>query len=174
MRLAPVGANVDPSRILAMESLAVAELRGIVEAAQQQIIRVGTQAMFASYSPTKTANALSGVIRNMRNRTRAMSADIIVRTHATATLSAYRAASITHVGTIPEHSAHGLVLQKSQSGIRFQDADLPSIHLPLKTLIARARKFWRARYALAGRFGVQRAITRALRFGQATPGGQGG
>jgi hypothetical protein len=106
MRFAATAVNADPGRILAMEGLAVAELRGIVEAAQQQIIRIGTQAMFASYSPTKMANALSGVIRTMRNRTRAMSADIIARTHATATLSAYRAAGITHVGIIPEHVRH--------------------------------------------------------------------
>jgi hypothetical protein len=96
------GGRVDPARIAAMESLATSELRGIVAAAQQQLVRLATQAMMASHSPTKMANALAGVIRAMRHRTRAMAEYVIARTHATSTLSAFRSAGVTQVGTIPE------------------------------------------------------------------------
>ena len=59
----------------------------------------------ANDTPTCTANKASGVIRTMRVRTRAMSEYIVAKTHATSTLSAFRAAGVTHVGIIPERSA---------------------------------------------------------------------
>src|SRR3974390_304272 len=96
------GSKVDPLRIKMMENYAVNELRGIVEAAQQQIVRMVTHSLMAADSPTKAANALAPVFRTMRNRTRAMSEYVTAKTHATCTLSAFRNAGVTSVGIIPE------------------------------------------------------------------------
>jgi hypothetical protein len=146
------GGIVDFGRINTMENLAVIELRGIVEAAQQQITRVATQSMMVNDTPTNMANALSGVINTMRNRTRAMSEYTIAKTHATSTLSAYQNAGVELVGLIPErlrHSAHGMT-----------DA-LPSIRVPISTLIARARRWWRSRAVkLVKQYGSARALER--------------
>src|SRR6516164_1100980 len=101
------GSKVDPLRIKMMENYAVNELRGIVEAAQQQIVRMVTHSIMAADSPTKAANALAPVFRTMRNRTRAMSEFVTAKTHATCTLSAFRNAGVTSVGIIPErHKLH--------------------------------------------------------------------
>jgi 8-oxo-dGTP pyrophosphatase MutT (NUDIX family) len=101
------GAKVDPLRIKMMENYAVNELRGIVEAAQQQIVRMVTHSIMAADPPTKAANALAPVFRTMRNRTRAMSEYVTAKTHATCTLSAFRNAGVTSVGIIPErHKLH--------------------------------------------------------------------
>src|SRR3974390_2665123 len=101
------GSKVDPLRIKMMENYAVNELRGIVEAAQQQIVRMVTHSIMAADPPTKAANALAPVFRTMRNRTRAMSEFVTAKTHATCTLSAFRNAGITSVGIIPErHKVH--------------------------------------------------------------------
>jgi hypothetical protein len=99
--LAP-GGRVDQARVTQMQSLAGSELRGIIEAAQQQLTRAVTQALLAIKTPTAAANATAGVLRTMCNRTRAMDDYIIVKTHGTATLSAFRSAGVTHVGVIPE------------------------------------------------------------------------
>jgi hypothetical protein len=135
-----VNGQVDPGRTTSMENLAVSELRGITEAAQQQLTRVMTHAMMASCSPTKAANALAGVIRTMRQRTRAMSEHIIAKTHATSTLSAYRDAGVTHVGVIPERkskvhtkqTAHGKVLVKDA------DVDLDELWAATEALVEKA------------------------------------
>jgi len=101
------GSKVDPLRIKMMENYAVNELRGIVEAAQQQIVRMVTHSIMAADPPTKAANALASVFRTMRNRTRAMSEFVTAKTHATCTLSAFRNAGVTSVGIIPErHKLH--------------------------------------------------------------------
>jgi ADP-ribosyltransferase exoenzyme len=115
-KLAP-GGRVDPLRVSAMQTLAISELAGICAAAEQQITRCVAQCMMANASPTKAANAVSGVISTMRTRTRAMSEDIVARTHATSTLSAYRSVGVTKVGLVPEHvtvkqTAHGKVLDE--------------------------------------------------------------
>lgn len=93
---------VDPHRVAAMESLAVSELRGVIEAAQQQITRAVTHCLMANATPTATANTAARVVKVMRNRTRAMSEYIVAKTHAAATLSVYRSSGITHVGIEPE------------------------------------------------------------------------
>ena len=85
-----------------MELLAVSELAGVCAAAQQQITRAVTHCMMANATPTATANAAAGVVKVMRNRTRAMSEYIVAKTHATSTLSAFRSAGIRRVGIDPE------------------------------------------------------------------------
>ena len=105
--------QVDPQKIAAMQALAVSELRGIIAAAQQQLVRVITQCLMAGSKPHKAANAASAVVRNMRGRTRDMAEYLVAKTHATASLSAFRSAGITHVGVDPEHikrTPHGKVL----------------------------------------------------------------
>lgn len=153
------GGRVDPSRVSTMHNLATAELKGIVEAAQQQLVRVATQAMLAAKKPTAMANELAGVIRTMRQRTRAMCEDIIARTHATSTLSAYRSAGVTHVGIIPEHvrsTTHGLV-----ADARRPRTNLPPIRVSTAALVQRARRFWRERFQqMVRRFGRERAVAR--------------
>lgn len=155
-----LGGRVDPKRVLAMENLAASELRGIVGQAQQQIVRVATHSMMAGDSPTKLANALSGVINAIRNRTRAMSEDIIARTHATSTLSAFRNAGITHVGIVPEHVRS---VTHVGDAITYHSGpkDLPSIRLPLSTLLKKARRYWAERFKkMAARYGAQQANVR--------------
>ena len=95
-------ATVDPARVTAMESLAISELAGVCAAAQQQITRAVTHCMMANATPTATANAAAGVVKVMRNRTRAMSEYVVAKTHATSTLSAFRSAGIRRVGIDPE------------------------------------------------------------------------
>jgi hypothetical protein len=150
------GGRVDPARIAAMESLATSELRGIVAAAQQQLVRLATQAMMASHSPTKMANALAGVIRTMRHRTRTMAEDVIARTHATSTLSAFRSVGVTHVGTIPERvRRRGLA---DAIPIEAEEVAAPAVRVPLQTLISTAQKHWRERFAtLSKRQGREKA-----------------
>jgi ADP-ribose pyrophosphatase YjhB (NUDIX family) len=97
----PAGQH-DPLRIEQMENMTVRELQGIVAAAQQQITRAVSNAMMTNASPTKAANAVSGVIYTMRHRTCAMSEWMIARTHATTTLSIFRNARVQRVGIIPE------------------------------------------------------------------------
>jgi hypothetical protein len=98
---APKGRH-DPIRAASMETLAISELRGVVEAAQQQIVRAVTHAMMANATPTQAANAASVAIRTMRHRTRAMAEYMVAKTHATTTLSAFRDADVKSVGIIPE------------------------------------------------------------------------
>ncbi len=109
-QLAP-GGKVDSTRVATMENFAVSELRGICEAAQQQMIRVVTHSIMANDTPTQAANALSGVIKTMRNRTRAMSEYVIAKTHGTCTLSAFRDAGVQQVGIIPERLRKRRVVQ---------------------------------------------------------------
>jgi hypothetical protein len=150
------GGRIDPARIAAMESLATSELRGIVAAAQQQLVRLATQAMMASHSPTKMANALAGVIRTMRHRTRAMAEYVIARTHATSTLSAFRSAGVTHVGTIPERVRRRGLADAIQ--IEAEEVAAPAVRVPLQALISTAQKHWRERFAtLSKRQGREKA-----------------
>jgi hypothetical protein len=111
------GSSVDPLRIKTMENYAVSELRGIVEAAQQQMVRKVTESIMAAATPMQAANALAPIFRTMQARTQAMVHTVIVKAHATLTLSAFRGAGITHVGIIPEKSR--LI------GRRLHDADQP-------------------------------------------------
>jgi hypothetical protein len=98
---APNGQH-DPLRAASMETLAISELRGITAAAQQAITRSVTESMLAGRSPTRTANAVSAVVRRMRVRTEAMAEYAVAKTHAVTTLSAFRNAGVSNVGIIPE------------------------------------------------------------------------
>jgi hypothetical protein len=99
--------TVDPYRVTQMGTMAVNELSGIVAAAEQQISRVITNALMGNWSPTRTANAVAGVVYSMRHRTCAMAEWMIARTHAVTTLSIFRSAGVKRVGTIPEkHRRH--------------------------------------------------------------------
>jgi hypothetical protein len=97
-----VDAMHDPMRVSQMETLAISELRGITAAAQQAITRSVTESMMAGRSPTRTANAVSAVVRRMRVRTEAMAEWVVAKTHAAVTLSAFRNAGVERVGIIPE------------------------------------------------------------------------
>ncbi len=96
------GGMADPTRLLTMQSLATNELKGICEAAQQQIVRSITHSLMANVSPTKAANQISAVVKTMINRTRAMDEYVIAKTHSAVTLSSFRNGGITTVGIVPE------------------------------------------------------------------------
>jgi 8-oxo-dGTP pyrophosphatase MutT (NUDIX family) len=116
------GGVVDPPRVVSMGALAASELAGICAAAAQQITRTVAHCLMANATPTRTANAAAGVIKVMRNRTRAMSEYIIAKTHATSTLSAFRDAGVEQVGTIPER-LHKTRLKQTKHGKVLADAD---------------------------------------------------
>lgn len=123
-----VNGNVDPARVASMQTLAVSELRGIVEAAQQQITRAVTHCMMANATPTQTANKAAGVIKTMRLRTRAMSEYLIAKTHATSTLSAFRSVGVTHVGITPEQMRKPRIKQTEHGKVLVdRDADLDEV-----------------------------------------------
>jgi len=160
-----VGGRVDLRRVMTMQALAVSELRGIVEEAQRQLVRVGTHSMLAMHMPHKMWNLFAAVIRAMRGRTRLMVEHVIAKTHATSTLSAYRAAGVTHVGIIPEHVRSVTYVPRlhvAHDAIRYDqppDEELPGIHVPLPTLVRHARSYWRQQAeALGKRLGAKRAL----------------
>jgi hypothetical protein len=140
---APKGRH-DPIRAASMETLAISELRGIVEAAQQQIVRAVTHAMMANATPTQTANAASAVIRTMRHRTRAMAEYMVAKTHATTTLSAFRDADVKSVGIIPEK------VRKRRTG-RIRDAWSPEAREASAEARRRNAKWKRMAYARLAR-----------------------
>ena len=121
------GSKVDPLRIKMMENYAVNELRGIVEAAQQQIVRMVTHSIMAADPPTKAANALAPVFRTMRNRTRAMSEFVTAKTHATCTLSAFRNAGVTGVGIIPERKSKRRLRDARRKPLPRREGDGPRL-----------------------------------------------
>jgi hypothetical protein len=135
-----VNGRVDPGRVADMQALAVAELTGIVGAAQQQLTRCISHCLMANTTPHKMANRCSGVIRAMRQRGRAMSEHTIVKTFNTCTLSAYRDAGVRYVGVIPERKSkfhiartqHGKVLVKDA------DVDLDALFATTEALVEKA------------------------------------
>src|SRR5262252_1033757 len=96
------GGIADPSRIKAIQALAVSELRGIASVAEQQLTRAVAHHLSCSSPPYCTANALVPIIWEMRNRTRAMAAFVVAKAHASATLVALRNLGATHVDLVPE------------------------------------------------------------------------
>ena len=109
------GGQVDSGRTAQMEALAVSELRGIVEVAQQQITRAVTHSLMASSTQFRTANQVAGIVRKMRQRTRAMSEYVVGKTYSAATLSAFRGAGVTQVGVVPERIRHSSLLKRADA-----------------------------------------------------------
>jgi hypothetical protein len=100
--LTETAGHAESSRWESMESLAISELRGICEAAQQQLVRSVAHSMMRGATPTQTANATAAIIKAMRDRTRAMSEYVVAKTHATTTLSTFRSSGVERVGVVPE------------------------------------------------------------------------
>jgi hypothetical protein len=90
-------------RTPALQSLTVTELQGIAEAVSQQCVRAFGNGLMTHAKPTSIAQATSVVIDKVgKSRGRALAEFMVVRAHAAATLDAFRAAGISHVGTVAE------------------------------------------------------------------------
>ena len=98
--------NTNPpisDRIPILQTLAITELQGIIDAVSQQAARVFANGSLTSKSATKVAREIQAIIDDTGKRRSDMLANfILVRTHSIATLDAFRAANVLFVGTIPE------------------------------------------------------------------------
>lgn len=129
-----LGGLVDPGRVASMKALAVSELKGIVEAARQQLTRVASQGIATNGTPTQLANALAGVIRTMRTRTEAMCEYMVAKTHAAGSLSAFKSSGVSQVGILPEHMRRKRTVTDSQ-----EDISLDGLYEQTAALVAKAR-----------------------------------
>ncbi len=90
-------------RIPALQSLAIAELQGIVEAVSQRAVRAYVEGMLRRQTPAQIARNIALVIETVgRKRGDMLVSFMIVRAFGAATLDALRSRGITHVGIIPE------------------------------------------------------------------------
>jgi ADP-ribose pyrophosphatase YjhB (NUDIX family)/predicted dinucleotide-utilizing enzyme len=101
-----------------LQTLCITELQGICEAASQQAIRTFANGLLVNQSASSVAQQVGSIIDKIgRQRSRALIAFMVVRAHAAATLDTFRAAGITHVGTVAER------VRLSSSGGLTRDAN---------------------------------------------------
>ena len=117
----PVNPPAYVDRVPVMQSLAISELQGIMDAVSQQAVREFTTGLMIVRAPNKTAKAIQNIIDTTGKRRSDMLANFMcVRTFGTATLDHYRANGVNSVGTVPERIVSPSPIRdaKAKSGSR--------------------------------------------------------
>ncbi len=115
-------------------SWAEAELRGICDAVSQQAVRAAAQCIMLRKRPAAVARAVCDRINAIgRTRSRQMADHVVVKSFSLATLDAYRAMGISHVGIVPEHlpkieqTKHGKTFARDAKRRRKVDLDVVEV-----------------------------------------------
>lgn len=86
-----------------LQSLAIAELQGIIEATSQRVVRAFANGYLARKSPSAIATDCRAAVDAVGvQRGRLLAGFMVVRSHAAATLDGFRARGISRVGLVPE------------------------------------------------------------------------
>lgn len=103
-------------RVEALQSLARAELQGVMEAVSQQAVRVVSNGLLTSQRPMQITRAVLNLIETIgHRRSNAMIELLVVRAHAEASLDVYEAAGLKIVGLLPEARALARVSRNAQA-----------------------------------------------------------
>lgn len=139
----------DPQRINDMVSMTIAELKGIADAASQQVVREVAHGITANRRPLPIARKVSDRIRAVgQSRSRQMAEYMIVKAFNSCSLSAFKRAGVTKVGTVAEH----VRIAKGPHGKHFV-RDAKGLHgSGLDHLFDAARKTIQKRHGGTGRF----------------------
>lgn len=90
-------------QVKVLTTLALTELQGVNEAVSQRVMRIASNAILGKGDPKRVLSEMLQAVRQVGiNRSRAMSAMVLVKTHATATLDLLEQAGHTHVYLVPE------------------------------------------------------------------------
>lgn len=101
--LAKQNAVGSTDRVQVLQSMVISELHGIVAAVQQQAVRAVAHDILARKRPAQIAKDVVAVVRTVgKKRSRAMAEYMIVKSHASATLDAFRSLGFRKVGLIAE------------------------------------------------------------------------
>jgi 8-oxo-dGTP pyrophosphatase MutT (NUDIX family) len=105
-KYAAIDADTTPQdRTHLLQSLAITELQGIIEATSQQLVRAFTQGILSRTPMTRIAVTLRTVVDQVGvQRGRLLVSFMCVRAFNAAALDGFRARGITHVGLIPERT----------------------------------------------------------------------
>lgn len=100
---------VHTDRIPTLQSLAVTELQGIIEAVSQKCVRILAEGQLLKRSPAQMARDMQVVIdKTGVARTDMLVSFIVVRAFGAATLDAFRAAHVPLVGTVAERTSRAI------------------------------------------------------------------
>jgi 8-oxo-dGTP pyrophosphatase MutT (NUDIX family) len=92
-------------RIPHLQSLVVTELQGIMEAVSQQAVRSFANGLLTKQTTSATARAIAQVIDSTgKHRSALLASFAVVRAFSLTTLDHFRAAGLTHVGTVAERA----------------------------------------------------------------------
>ncbi len=92
-------------RIPPLQTLAIVELQGIVEAVSQQAVRAYAEGTLTKQSASAIARSIQQTIDQIgKKRSDLLVSFIVVRAFGAATLDQFRASGITHVGTVAERT----------------------------------------------------------------------
>lgn len=95
--------EINHERVDAATTLAINELNGMAQDMGRQIIRHAGSRIAAGDKRIAAFRAASQQLTKYSNRAKALVNVAVVSAHANASLDAFQAGGVTHVGTIPEH-----------------------------------------------------------------------